>query len=68
MAALSWTRRVGRSLAYYTAETEAGRIRISRVNKFGAPAFRVYFPDGKNFTADSIDAAKAAAENRMAAR
>jgi hypothetical protein len=65
-APLNWTRRMGRSMAYYTADTPVGRVRISRINKFGQAAFRVYYPDGKQITQSTVEQGKAVAEAYMA--
>ena len=60
--ALNWVRREGRSSFYYTADTAVGRVRISRINKFGQAAFRVYYPDGKQITVSTVEDGKSVAQ------
>lgn len=66
MSELVWTRRKGRgTFDYYTADTPLGRIRISRVNKTGVAAFRVYYWDGGQITVSTPEDGKALAEARI---
>ena len=61
-----WVSRAGSSSYYYTTETARGRVRITRVNKHGVPAFRVHYPDVKESKSSTIAEAKSVAEARIA--
>lgn len=64
---LHWLRKLGKGTVptYWIAETTAGRVRVSRINKTGVALFRAYFPDGKQFTASTVDEAKSYSEQYM---
>jgi hypothetical protein len=62
----AWTRQTGASLRCWTMGEGEARVRVKRVNRNGVPAFRAYFPDGKQFTAGSEDEAKEYAERYVA--